>query len=368
VHFEFAQYITKLVERCDFLQELGLAADIALSRAFDAALRVASVDDCSSPAFGAVVSNFAFAAGRLVLPHLAGEDVQKAAPLKIAEVVIKVAGQDAAAKKHYFTLKSGGLGYVNATPSAHFCAEFLSGVLHRGAIVLLCREPFVIGAEYPQDQLTAMPQRLVVSWEDVQRRGRQNANEDFQKFDAVLQKKGELSADDLLMALALLADAELEIEPYLLGLGGSQNVPWLFRRFARDWRRLWSECGAPADALSSISFDWLTYGECPELPGLGAGVCRAAADAIRLIFSWRKVYFGSVRGRPAAHIVGMLMQAVRLFYSYYNQPKCRTAYRQAPVAAVRLGVMTKVLGELVEETLAALEFSCGMPNFVLKID
>ena len=39
MHFEFAQYITKLVERCDFLQELGLAADIALSRAFDAARR-----------------------------------------------------------------------------------------------------------------------------------------------------------------------------------------------------------------------------------------------------------------------------------------------------------------------------------------
>ena len=66
----------------------------------------------------------------------------------------------------------------------------------------------------------------------------QSQNPDIKKL---INNRADLNKEDRQMALALLGDAELSVDPYLQGLKGKENTSWLLERFSRDWRMLGSK-------------------------------------------------------------------------------------------------------------------------------
>lgn len=366
MHIEFADYLkistTKTVGR-----ELSAvcspgAADAILAAAFSAA----RVEDCPPGIAGVVVSDLAFVLSKLIAKSLDGFQV---VPAILAQGIVQELQDGAADTAQLFAVEAGGLGYLNGTPADWFVDRFITGVASSGPGILFRPAAFITAREERAEESCRGPVTVAVDWPAAVERSRAQLGGEFSKFEQFLAARGQPAADDVLMVLALLADPELDIDPYLLGLSGSENVPWYLRRFCTNWRSYYAGCGKPAAEEGRAVFSWPhKEGMSPDYRPAFSSVDAAVSAGVRGVLQFRRSLFDAVSKKRPELLVRTLLKVVHCFYSYYNHPKWRRPGVHGEAAASRLGILSKVLGEIVECSLKSIEFPCGKCGFVLNLE
>lgn len=181
----------------------------------------------------------------------------------------------------------------------------------------------------------------------------QNAhNPDLKKL---LLTRPSFNREDRYMALALLGNAELSVDPYLSKLKGKENIPWLLERFSKDWRSIREQvhpCGLASLApglLEGLESNDLLIGGSNNFSDLTA-VLKHLLLAILSIRSFDSL----------DRLFPFCLSLVNSFYAYYNQPYFRSGL-QLPDGSLwpALAQAVELLGILVEQTCNASFFSCG---------
>ena len=142
-----------------------------------------------------------------------------------------------------------------------------------------------------------------------------------------------------MMVLGILAEPELDLEPFLRGLSGKQNLPWLFERFSRDLAHVRGLLASPGE--SSASSD------------LVSDFLRKNRDhLIWLRWSWEK----AVRLRRPEEYFGFLLALVHANYSFLNRPDFRLSLQSSLDESKRQALLSTFhfLEALVPESLARL--------------
>jgi hypothetical protein len=219
MHIEFANYLkiiaNKAVKRqlaCVFAEE---AADEILASAYAAA----KVEDCPPGIDGVVVSDLAFVLSKLLSRS---EHRLQIMPAAIAEDIVRAGRHLSGEEAILFRIEVGGLGYLNGTPTDFFVNEFIRRFSILGSAILCTSAVVVIGRDV-EEKLRERTYVLPADWSAAIERGRSSLGAEFGQFEQFLSNKGKTTTDDMLMVLALLADSELDMNPYLLGLSGSQG-------------------------------------------------------------------------------------------------------------------------------------------------
>lgn len=196
-------------------------------------------------------------------------------------------------------------------------------------------------------------------------RAQESSDSDIQRFCRLLIDKESCSIDEKVMLLALMADPELEIRPYLDNLAGRQNVPWYLRRFAKDWRRFIAKCKEVSAGDPAQEFSWSELMS-PERKNCSAE--QSLTRSMKLVLGFRKTFFMVRENGRAEVLVKYLLLIVREFYSYYNHPETRGLSHLGSASIVKFSVLTSIIGELVEHSFNLLEFCCEKDRFVLHIE
>lgn len=154
-------------------------------------------------------------------------------------------------------------------------------------------------------------------------------NEDLKKL-----LKPELSETDFIMLLAILGDDELSADPYLQGLKGKENIPWLLEQFSRDWRRVVKASTVDNFVLNDFSPSQLEQSfDFAFREQLRALMCLRNFDSLERLFPF-------------------CLSLVSTFYECYNQPSFRQALESKELG--RVGLSTNLLGLAIESVLNSL--------------
>lgn len=265
-----------------------------------------------------------------------------AAPREIADAILAGAHAALPRLEALLPLRIGGLGYLNATPTPEFNRAFIERLHRQGADHLFSRSPLVLG---PAPVAAPEVPKFRIDARRVRAEAERSANEDLRELAT---SHPEFSKEDVLMALALLGDVELEARPYLQRLSGRQNVPWYLRRFFADVKRL-------EDQLSAA----------PERPRSGGlelqeiGLERAAV----LLLSFREAVRRAVWQDAPQHVLAAALQLVQAFFFMFNHPQVRALSKSDAAcseAANQVAEITCVLSGVVRCALGSLEISCAV--------
>jgi hypothetical protein len=153
------------------------------------------------------------------------------------------------------------------------------------------------------------------------------------------------------MLLALLACPELHCRSYLLGISGSENVPWYCKRFLAD-----------AASLAALSRQLLGEGRAEN--GRADETARQrvetrAEKAVACLLSFRHTLRQARLTSAPELVLRDILQIIRAFYSYYNLPECRAWAARPSLSIIRLARRTAVLREVVEYALSRLSLAGG---------
>ena len=250
-----------------------------------------------------------------------------------------------------WTVSVGGLGHLNASPSEGLVAKFMSAVAERGGQILLTTTHVLqqtsAGAA---GELGERQYDIRVDNEVLVARAMKSTNEDVQLLLQRVSTNGP-SEDERLMLLSLFADSEIEIRPYLQGIGGRENVPWYVRRFCTDWKALVSAVGA----VNRQAVHWQApWGENQRHRLLEAGL----SSTLRELLFLRFFADAAEREETPELLLRQVLLLIRAFYSFYNLPECRALQFAADSLfnATTMAMIAQGCGEAVEKSLSILGF------------
>lgn len=209
-----------------------------------------------------------------------------------------------------FLIEIGGAGHLNAQPTESFYRQFFLKLLESGPEILLNTATFVLPT-------TGEEILLNQNWERVCAALKSAAPEDA----ALLSKNDpEFSkAQTRLMALGVLADDEISVEPFVLGLCSRENLPWLFQRFGDDMS---ASLKKSEDFLPELISELIAE---PRLAALREGVLAFRGELLKASRLKRPEIF-------LAQLLGLLKSV----YAQYNCPEFRAFIATPPGACGRL--------------------------------
>lgn len=251
-------------------------------REFQMAIADTNLQRPRPPVIADLGSAIAFSIGKAYLA--AGGPGPEAFAKKLLETL-----DVSASREFQFAVERGG--YINV----HFLDEGKTSFLQR------------LLALAPEEFLTP---KMESSWADVEERLQQQQDEHLQEF-LNLSISSKRSAEYRLMALGVLSDPELDLEPFLRDLKGKQNLPWAFRRFDFDLRECESLLVAREDGL--------------ENPLLQNFLNANRERLIWLRWNWERA---CNEGQPELFF-SFLHSLFHLNYSFLNRPDFRLALSQA---------------------------------------
>lgn len=310
---------------------------------------------CCLPQFQAdISSNIAFQVAASIRQQLQ----VSIDPLKIAELLLRSLAELNNAS--LFHIETGGLGYLNATPTSLFIETFWSKVIERGVSLLFFKKAFVI-ALHAQSMKAGdgTDFKMKIDWGRLLKQERlRSVNSDVLHLLEKCKTRGEISFNDTLMLLALLGNPDLELDPYLLGLGGSQNIPWYIQRFLADAKNLTQNCQQQLEKrffsqkrsgfILPLFESHMSMGR-KQVPDL-------LATNLRQVLGFRQWTFHEHQVRRPVLYVRYLLEIIKSFYSFYHHPRSRelpTKVENFEVLEVLTNVVL-IIRDLVEQGVSAL--------------
>lgn len=315
-----------------------------------------SILECPPKVGAAIGANIAFVWAREINDRKAANFPGIDAEL-LAMLVINSA--NCLGGKSFFSLVQGQKGYVNGTPTEVFKLQFISSIEELGATCLFKNASFVC---FPEDFATVPAQSLGVDLEELFTRAASCSSKGESEIFKILKRitdSTELVVQDVVMLLALMDDAELDVDPYLWGLQSKQNVPWYFNYFMETSGRLlraWESENGPSEG------EHRAVSEKVDSP-FQLEVDRFRGQSIELLLNFRNVYFNALYSGCPERFIGHLRKIAASFISFFNLPQVRASIIPGPGPVDRLtkselSRLVSVLQSAVRAGLDAIEFSC----------
>lgn len=229
-------------------------------------------------------------------------------PMRIASMLVEAS--ESCGNFCNFKLSIGGHGFLNCNITDNFTKSFFEKLLNTYGNSLFEFKSLFCSMRVSCEQLE-VPKTWV-----IERINKDTPNNDeIKKLATSLCETKFLQTPAQLMALALLVDAELSVEPFLAGYGCKQNVPWLLGKFLSD-----SEVFIDRLSVDGVVNDYATNEiakECLELDPVWFGEARS------LILDFREARYHARAHRRPDMLLKVGLKAVHAFYRYYNHPKWR---------------------------------------------
>jgi len=231
------------------------------------------------------------------------------------------------------TFSASGSGHVNLKLSTEFKQNFIRELL-------LAPDRFLSFESLLLQEETFDKPKLKLRF----------ASNELQVFSdstrAFLAARTPVTKDDILMALYLELEPELDEALYVSGVKGKENRPWYIRRaaydsggFVKDLKRF-TRASEFNQGLRALSVLW------SELMELRAQLVRSERDENPL---------------PLAQAARLIADG---FYRFYNDPHCR--YPQAEVDGRALLLSSQLVQRTLLQLLEELEFCCEPAPDVLE--
>ncbi len=313
--------------------------------------RIIEVEDCPDDIDADASTPFVFK----LASELSTRRGELVAPLDVAAAATELLRESMAGfAEPLFEFEIGGGGHLNAKRTAAFVPAFFAAAELRGASSFYATESFltVPGTLEPSRE-------LVADWEHIFAELRVAVGDEKAELAELCSRaeSRQTPRAELLMMLAAASDCELSLRPFLLGLGGRQNVPWYLRRFLNDASAFAAECSS---ALQSHSRD---VGLMPEsLPP-------RFEELLILLLRLRSRYLIAARRRRPDQLLGHLLALVRAFYSNYNHPSVR-ALNESVISPAQLPQVLSLVSltrEAVFCGVQLVESCCEIEGFRLHI-
>ncbi|MFN8389794.1 MAG: hypothetical protein U0136_05855 [Bdellovibrionota bacterium] len=299
MHVEFARILENALSQC--------CPGAALSRSAGAGrqamlLQILEVDDCPDYVERGVTTSIAFKAAKVLNEARRAEDVPQIGPQELAT---ELRGYFSTVEPG-FQIEIGGGGHLNARPTPEYSLRLLNAMVAAPVSTFLSPRSFFEGGD-------ADPQVVVVDWSACMDRIERKRDSELMELTAGKDAKS-LDPERKLMLLGVLADPEIDPRPFLSGLKGNQNLPWLMQRFADDVVRFIERGSFPKESLEKN-----VIGSIPPL---------AESLAEALLHFRRSFFWGAVTGKPE-QIVAELLALVRGFYRIFHHPRYRDLSSQS---------------------------------------
>lgn len=336
MHFEYSYIIERALRT---LATEGSRRGELIRKALTEVLPI-KTENCPPAFTGEISTNVAFPLARCLAAM--GADGANTAPTEVARWIEEAVLADKEFAK-CFELSLGELGHINATPTDYFREMFLEKLFLHGTDLLFLNSSFVF------ERLGERQGRMNIDWDWLLDAENWPANGQEDDLRRICSQENKLGDDDALMFLALLADPELELTPYLESLSGTQNIPWFLQKFLRDGEMFSSRC------LSGKSYDSrdLLATSIHNIPSY----CN---KSLRLLFLFRHLVIQRSDRRRGPQWVIFLVRVAKSFYFYYNRPQCRelAITDSDPQARRQVGAVTRILHTLVSQSLERIKRTC----------
>ena len=288
--------LAALLERAA-VDAFGVSATELIGASPSRSFGVLEIEDCPPQIPGEITSRLCFKLAK----HLVDTKVVPAekfgGPSKVAEQLLSLLVRDGASE--WFTLELGGSGHINATPTPKLLANWTLCFVVEAPLSLLRSGSFICVPESNHEQLGLQPDH-----DQLLERLRARTDPDAVALYERCSATGIRRFAERAMVLGVLGDPELDARPYLSGLAGRQNVPWLLDRFREDAAR-YEETLRPAGG------------------GLEGSPPVVLAPSFALLRTFRRsLLLADLHQRPE-RFFAHLLQIVRDFYRVYNQPQYR---------------------------------------------
>ena len=370
MHWEYRTLLVELVlpKLLPRLVEQGAIVQ-STAASFDATLwqRIVEVEDCPDDIDADVSTPVVFKIAA-ELSTLKGELV---APVVVAEAALDLLRRtNTAFAAPLFDYSLGGGGHLNAKRTPQFVPQFFAAADKRGAMVFYAAESLLVvpGAAEVARPLSARP--LTVDWDHLLRQLQDAVGDEQaelqQLFDRCLKESSrnapesvQLPKREALMVLAAAADPELSLTPFLLGLGGRQNVPWYLTRFLADAATFVASCEAALVTESHGDSSPLDFESLPE----------RFHPLLLLLLRLRSRYLIAARRRRPDQLLGHLLFLVRAFYNCYNHPSVRALNPReiAPAQLPQVLCLTSLARDAIRHGVLLIESCCEKDGFRLHI-
>ncbi len=356
MHLDFALFLQDLLRKAPRPPVLGLAfpSDELACTVWRKRVEELEVKDCPPSVSRGITTNFVF----LVTGDCKSKVHQAVSPEPLADWICKFWASKENAGKEYFRLEVGGLGHLNAVHTDAYRLAFLKTVFGRGAEILFRPSGIVSKVRVSGNQ--GVPRAF--SRDVILARAENAKNSDAALLLGQMKlREAGGSTEDLLMLLALLADEEIDVKPFLQGISSSEHVPYYLKRFISDSRLLAASClcgepGSCARGRNPAHRDEKAKQKSIGKPATDSVLLedelRRAEDAL---LRFRFVYRQASEGAPEI-LVREVLHLVRTFYRYYNLPECRALMTHAAPSALalRAAELSDVLQTAVQQSLEAL--------------
>jgi hypothetical protein len=307
VHKEFSHIVKDFFEKTPLSQLLPAdwdASDLVEIKDF-------SFDsfDCPSHVEGDIYSPIAL----LVVAKLyaaqknSGADIT---PLEFAENVLAILKKEYAQYFEYFSIEVGGTGFLNATATEKLKTELFQKLSVSELSSWFGASSILFGNSSQMPELA----KPIYSIAKVLARAKKKTNEDALVLVQKIEADSLPDRDDLIMLLAVSADENLDVDSYLAGLAGRENIPWLFQKVAEDISSFIS-------ILSSEKVD-------SEKSWQRIFSDKRFSEAVQHILHFRKNYIDAVVCHRPDLLVGYLVSLIKYFYSFYNRLDVRSVPEQ----------------------------------------
>ena len=337
MYIEFSHYLHALAQSAGQIPDAAKKAVFGVNRSMHGLL--VDIDHCPRASSGEVASPIAFQ-----LSAFCRDSGYPEKPFSDPEFFAQAIAA-AAALPAPFALEIAGGGFVNGVSNEPFVAECVAAFASAAPEAVCSTVPLTAcssgaGSGVSEDLLGA------VDWPRLLASTRNRADEDMNEFLQARSAAVSYDPQDRLMLLGLLAEPELSCRPFLRGLGGMQNVPWYFERFAC--------CLAAFGAGSSdIRTDGSTAAKL-----YCAGRSRTSSVPVERFVAGQTKLLLDFRGRvllgpselTAVRLVRWCFDTAKNFFSFYNYPGSRQLSPSEPAAAAA-AELARASGALVAHSL-----------------
>ncbi len=359
MHLEYLFILERALLRAVPRIASKFAADVApLVTARLSAVSDIEVACCPSHIGSSMMSNLPQVVAARLAPFSPAE--HELTPIAIGELLISLFQEDARGISRHLELQVGGPGFLNATPEPEFVSAFLEHAQHTQANYLFTRSSLVFDEP---DRGVYLP--LTVRLRPLKElQAKRVLNADLGILEEYVHAKGGVCRDDLVMYLALLGNPEINSGPYIHCVGGSENVPWLLRRFLGDIRRVLPRSRElRSGEISAERF----------LKFLRSPTGGLATPIVNRLLLLRSVFHNSRKRRRPELFFEFVLSLIREWYSVFNRPDCRALLRSlhgklASGDAEAFAALALLVETVVRTTYDNLEFSCDDVGFELSIE
>ncbi len=282
-------------------------------------------------------------------------------PPQIAEFFVSMSESNALPEMvpNLFHCKVGGPGHLNVFPSKKFLSLFLDAMLRAPDFFSRLDSRIVPSVS------KLLPEKIdcdLIALQKLLARSEQriigNERDDRGSTELLKRFKATRSSDDAWMLLGVLSDEQIDVQPYLSGMFGSENIPW-YLDTVRARAEAMAFTSTPSDQdvseLLNIGFPRMRFagkdGDSDEARG---AVLREGVLLERLAL-FRCLLASARRMRSPKQMFLGLLEICKAFSALYNRPEYRSI---DSISHQRLRILAGPVHRAISECFGLIHFYC----------